>query len=1770
MNPDLIRQVALLRVCPEIQVASLPAPDTTSGRAVVVARALQRALAGERPAPVAVEPLLSQMPLTDSESQVVRMISDLSKPNVETAVLRVASRRQDGLRIEELLQLRRSGLGISLLELYLRVMHSRSVAVPFVDLPDVCVGEDFCAVNQLFGLDLAEPRLARCLLMRRQNRSSKGPPLLQSEEQARLWKLCEDDLGDSEGEAPCDALRRVFPQEEGWQFEVLCDKGLPRRRFRASCVVSDVVPALVTFRWQHHTALIYLVSNFPELTCIPCREQDLLYVAARFCPTSRIQLLAAGASLHGCPWRRHPTESLVICSPAPLAWVCLRALASDPDAVRKVKTMLTLPESMHLIFDPALPLLGAAGGVASLCMNLDEVTRQLALDNLPQGPSVPPGLRFVLTETFEPFPDAPHVNFWAAAWLRVRSGQTRMSREDLVLSYVLERPAPDVASAALVLSDVLRVLLWNSQALFDVAIHTSKSNVPFPRWICSVVRRLLSHCPGSIPDLCVRITGKPCAGVLAAPSVALGHLRTVVFSQKLSSHEQADDLVNALVNVFLQVACRFRFLPQLIPSAYFQFEAAHSGPVEELCACIFNLWCLVPKLLQDLEPSCITAVSLPLSALVSECYLLNHSCKDCRERLSFMWNVLHQRCKGSIMITREVLSQMESGSHARRVALQWACAPPDPRASSLCVLPYLAVLLRLLEAADVYGSPEAFAIHTEPLRLFLSETRRQSTVRPIVTLCTILETRMGSPTCILTHVDAVALPEPRPRSVMAVVRHLVESLAPVHDNSVRRALLGFLHSVRDNSAFEVVSLSPGALALAQRARGTSRVEPPARDESPAEAVVRELAVCLPVAEGELVCALATAFSGTSKKWVVVTWCLVALVCQRPVAAAVERARQAWKRLPPCVDVVEIFRCSRLLVRHEAYADLQFAVDDTAAIVKAAALSGAWAVVSFLLNQRALTLFHRAQKTQPDVQLAMQECMQGQEDASLLIRAETELESALSGASSVACETTMAPNLIAEVEEAAMRGSKLHVALSLVKSRAVTLCETDYESQWVLAGATHQYATNNVGCLDVLRQVSQLAKHSNLPLLAMTTAVLAAKEGVATADEAATVEWASGRGDLGVLEAQFRLYQKQEVLDSPGLLGEEIYHQYERQAISLEEASDRLCQVLSQGVEVASRNIHLLGVTSESSRKDYAEFVVRSRLGTVLLDGIFTQRLASGSLEDMARVLAEACAFAPDASRPTLDGSSRLLLMKLLALLQSTSQHPGWATRLVPHYLKVSATQWFLLFQPLVALALNETLSCVVRPLLSRLLAEYPHQAVWHLSTLILWDSEKNVDPDTQRVWKEIESGAATIRGEENQQHLNDFSVVATFLAEIHLGALAEFRRSKTRQGGAVNTHLKTTLDACCPQAKRLINANAGKVIVPTRCQLCLPRKSGFVWLKGIRDEVLVISSLTKPVKVALLGSDGKTYHRLIKCEAAGDFRKDARVMEIAAVVNVMLRGETISEPLNTYGIWALNKTVGLVEWVTDLKPLIAFIKNQKDSIIVHNGKGGRSIARNIHQLRKFAVKVAPQLPAAFADTFDSSLDNWAVARRNFEHTVAAWSMFGYLLGLGDRHMGNVNIDVRSGRCMHIDFDCLHEKGRQLCVSEEVPFRLTREMALTIGVARWPAFQTLCGRILERLRRRSEELSWLMQTAFGEDLLHLTNDRGAFHLHVVKRKLQGFVNYHRPNPQQDYGLADSEYRKRLQEWSTQERTPVQQACHLLDVSLAVENLSLMYGPWRPQF
>jgi serine/threonine-protein kinase ATR len=70
---------------------------------------------------------------------------------------------------------------------------------------------------------------------------------------------------------------------------------------------------------------------------------------------------------------------------------------------------------------------------------------------------------------------------------------------------------------------------------------------------------------------------------------------------------------------------------------------------------------------------------------------------------------------------------------------------------------------------------------------------------------------------------------------------------------------------------------------------------------------------------------------------------------------------------------------------------------------------------------------------------------------------------------------------------------------------------------------------------------------------------------------------------------------------------------------------------------------------------------------------------------------------------------------------------------------------------------------------------------------------------------------------------------------------------------------------------------------------------------------------------------------------------------------------------------------------------------------------------------------------------------WLEARSRFTRSVAVWSSVGHIIGLGDRHTENVLLDVTNGECVHVDFDCLFDKGLTLQRPEIVPFRLTPNM-----------------------------------------------------------------------------------------------------------------------------
>lgn len=76
-------------------------------------------------------------------------------------------------------------------------------------------------------------------------------------------------------------------------------------------------------------------------------------------------------------------------------------------------------------------------------------------------------------------------------------------------------------------------------------------------------------------------------------------------------------------------------------------------------------------------------------------------------------------------------------------------------------------------------------------------------------------------------------------------------------------------------------------------------------------------------------------------------------------------------------------------------------------------------------------------------------------------------------------------------------------------------------------------------------------------------------------------------------------------------------------------------------------------------------------------------------------------------------------------------------------------------------------------------------------------------------------------------------------------------------------------------------------------------------------------------------------------------------------------------------------------------------------------------------------------------------------------------MVGYIIGLGDRHLDNVLIDMTTGEVVHIDYNVCFEKGKSLRVPEKVPFRMTQNIETAFGVTKVEGvFRLSCEQVSE--------------------------------------------------------------------------------------------------------
>ncbi len=194
----------------------------------------------------------------------------------------------------------------------------------------------------------------------------------------------------------------------------------------------------------------------------------------------------------------------------------------------------------------------------------------------------------------------------------------------------------------------------------------------------------------------------------------------------------------------------------------------------------------------------------------------------------------------------------------------------------------------------------------------------------------------------------------------------------------------------------------------------------------------------------------------------------------------------------------------------------------------------------------------------------------------------------------------------------------------------------------------------------------------------------------------------------------------------------------------------------------------------------------------------------------------------------------------------------------------------------------------------------------------------------------------------------------------------------------------------------------------------------------------------------------------------------------------------------------LNETSGLIEWVENLSPLRNILqKLHRDlhgvlPIGRHDIDRYANVKEDPERNRRSYRELCKRFPPVFAEWFVRNFPDpqtWFLARLGYTHTTAVMSMVGYLLGLGDRHAENIMFDSSNGDAVHVDLNCLFNKGDDLNIPEVVPFRLTRNLLQAMGpTGHEGPFRIACEVSLGLMRRRKDLLMCALRPFYFDPLV----------------------------------------------------------------------------------
>jgi len=362
----------------------------------------------------------------------------------------------------------------------------------------------------------------------------------------------------------------------------------------------------------------------------------------------------------------------------------------------------------------------------------------------------------------------------------------------------------------------------------------------------------------------------------------------------------------------------------------------------------------------------------------------------------------------------------------------------------------------------------------------------------------------------------------------------------------------------------------------------------------------------------------------------------------------------------------------------------------------------------------------------------------------------------------------------------------------------------------------------------------------------------------------------------------------------------------------------------------------------------------------------------------------------------------------------------------------------------------------------------------------------------------------------------------------------------------------------------------------------------------------VLYSKAKPKKVSITTTCGRTLVFLCKEERQGDQRKDARVMEFNGVINRLLQrdpeGRRRKLRLRTYAVVCLNEECGLMEWVPNTQ---CFRQCVQESLKPRQSKKGPSFRELRSSLETMQSTYAHDIPAMAREFRDVILTmvpptlrqwffdrypeptSWFEARTTFTRAAAVWSAVGHVIGLGDRHGENILVDTGTGEVIHVDFDCIFDKGLTLNRPEVVPFRLTPNMVDAMGVTGHEGiFRCVMELTLRVLRDHRETLLSVLEpflsdpTVSWEHLTRLNPQLSSSDAHAVlamiDERLRGIYNLRVPASKQHSSKRKKEpvVSNNSAEVMSLPLSVEGQVQKLIHEATSLNNLCVMYVGWQP--